>query len=437
MPLATNAVSRCLLATTLALVIACGGARPDQGDNEGGGGSAGGGSAGGGSAGGGSANSFVVDVVGGSGSGIYVVGQTVHIWSSVSTANEVALPWSGDVGLLAEPKEWNTSFVMPARAVRFVANKQTQLLTLVVETFTGSTTVAKAVRYLFPPGMRGVALISHGTGGSSRFIESSEEAFALSLALVQRGYGVISAECEETAAGDLNNDGKIRWSTALAASNTDLRNMQAMFASFEQRGLIPPNTPKFALGMSNGGAFSIFLGTVGGSTVASSFPQLRFKAVVSYCADASATRATTSTTPSAWYMCANEDNAEVSNVEARANEQALRNRGVATEYVEHPATPLYDARFTRVGVSVQTSTSLAAELRAGGFVDAQGFLKEDGDLIAQRIQSNPSSFPTFMAQPTSNQASLRAQLKVMRAEHSMYSDYAQRNVAFFDRFNPN
>jgi hypothetical protein len=27
-------------------------------------------------------------------------------------------------------------------------------------------------------------------------------------------------------------------------------------------------------------------------------------------------------------------------------------------------------------------------------------------------------------------------VKAVRVEHAMYADYAQRNIAFFDRFNP-
>jgi hypothetical protein len=286
--------------------------------------------------------------------------------------------------------------------------------------------------------MRGVVLFSHGTGGSNTFIEGVEP-FALALALVRAGYGVIGTEAEEAVAGDLNDDGKQRWvgGPAFRADNVDLRNLDMLFANLETRGLIPAGTPKFALGMSAGGSFSHYLGTVGASAVAAQFPQLRFAAVVSYCADATAARsASTSRTPSAWFMCGNEDNPEVSNDEARANARTLEGRGVPTDYVEHPASPLYDERFSRIaGISLETSRTMAAELRAAGLVTSEGFFNRDGDAIGVFVMMNPRQFPTLVAQ-TESLGAVRSQVKVMRAEHAMYADYTQRNVAWFDRFNP-
>jgi hypothetical protein len=380
---------------------------------------------------------FTLEVVNGYGSGVFAPGQTVHIWSAASTTSEIVLPWTGDAALLAEPTEWHSSFVMPPRDVRLVAKAQSQALSLTVEQFDGSTNVPKTVRYCFPPAMRGVVIFSHGTGGSSTYIESPE-AFALALALVAKGYGVLGTECEEAASGNAGPDGKIRWNTRFTADNVDLNNLQILFDVLETDGLIPVGTPKFALGMSAGGSQSHFLGTVGASTVADEFPQLRFNAVVAYCADASASKsATLSTTPSAWFMCGAEDNPEVSNDEAYENEQTLSGRGIPTDYIEHPPSPLYDERFTRIaGISEETSTLIAGELRAAGFVDDDGFINTNGDAIGQFVIDNPGNFPTIVAQ-VKYLGSIRTQVKAMRAEHAMFADYTQRNVQWFERFNPN
>jgi hypothetical protein len=382
--------------------------------------------------------SFAVEVVGGYGSGTYRPGSTVHIWSAVSTTDEVSLGWTGDAVRLDAADEWRTRFVMPARDVRWVSERAARSVSLEIETFNGGTSRPKTVRYHFPPRMRGVVLFSHGTGGSSNFIENTE-AFALALALVHSGYGVISTEAEEAVAGDLNGDGKERWSStaaALRADNVDLRNLELLFERFEARGLVPAATPKFALGMSNGGAMSHFLGVVGASPVAAEFPRLRFRAVVSYCADATATRsAAMSVTPSAWFMCGADDNPEVSNVEARANERALSARGVPTDYLENPPSPLYDARFTRVaGISVETSRAMASELRSAGLVDPAGFLNRNSEDIVQLVMAGPTMFPTIVRQAGALGA-IRGQIKAMRAEHQMYADFTRRNIAFFDRFN--
>ena len=380
---------------------------------------------------------FTVEVFNGYGSGVYAAGETVHVWSAVSTSNEVAQPWTGDASLLAEPNEWRSSFVMPPRDVALFANTQSQALNLTVEQFTGSTSVPKRVRYYLPPGMRGVVIFSHGTGGSSTFIESTE-AFVLALALVREGYGVLGTESEEAASGDAGPDDKIRWNTRFTVDNIDLNNLQILFDDLETRGLIPAGTPKFALGMSAGGSQSHFLGTVGASAVADEFPQLRFNAVVAYCADATASRsARLSTTPSAWFMCGAENNPEVSNDEAYENSRMLAARGIPTDYTEHPPSPLYEGRFTRItGFPQETSALIADELRAAGFVDDDGFINTDGDVISQFVIDNPGSFPAIIAQ-TEYLRALRSQVKAMRAEHAMYADYTQRNVQWFERFNPN
>ena len=378
---------------------------------------------------------FALSVAGGHGSGTYRAGSTVHVWSSVSTTDEVADPWAGDAALLAEPEEWHTSFVMPDRDVSLAANSTGQSLQLRTETFTGATSVPKTVRYFFPPQMRGLVVFSHGTGGNSGFIEATES-YPIALALAAKGYGVVSTEAEESAAGDLNGDGKERWDTRAVPNNVDLGNLEALFDDFEAQGLISAGTPKFALGMSAGGSFSHFLGTVGATAVAPRFAQLRFNAVVGYCSDATASRsATTSTTPSAWFMCGAEDNPEVSNAEARANEATLRGRGIPTDYVEHPPSPLYDERFTRIeGIDAATSAAMAGELRSAGYVDASGFITVDGDQIAAAVLADPAAFPTISSQPEIG--AVKTQVKAMRAEHAMYADYTRRNIEFFERFNP-
>jgi hypothetical protein len=78
---------------------------------------------------------------------------------------------------------------------------------------------------------------------------------------------------------------------------------------------------------------------------------------------------------------------------------------------------------------------MAVELRTAGFVDAAGFVSTDGDQIGAFVEDNPASFPTILAH-AELLGSIRTQVKVMRAEHAMYSDYAQRNIAFFEQFNP-
>ena len=82
-------------------------------------------------------------------------------------------------------------------------------------------------------------------------------------------------------------------------------------------------------------------GGVGLASVAAQYPQLRFKAVVSYCAQARADAVAATRTPTAWFLCGNAVNADVSKAGAQANSAALAARGVPTSALLHPATPLH------------------------------------------------------------------------------------------------
>lgn len=382
------------------------------------------------------AATYQVSVSGGFGAGSYAPGATVHVWADVDPRTEVVTGWSGDDELLAAPHEWHTTFTMPARDVALSVAVAPQDLDLTVESFKGVTAIAKTVRYHLFTGMRGVVVFSHGTGGSSGFIDNVES-FPVALALTRAGYGVISFEAEESVAGDLNGDGKERWAGGYGVANVDLRNTDALLASFEQRGLLPSRLPRFAFGMSAGGSWSHRLGAVGDTTSASAFPELRFEAVISYCADASATQsASLTTTPSAWFLCGADDNPEVSNAEAIANEAALRARGIPTDLTFNPPSPLYDQRFARaVGVTSTESAAIAQELRDAGFVDGAGFVDTDSSAIAAAVLANPTAFPVTIAQTPAARGQIVTQLGAMRAEHQMYSDLAARTVAWFDRFN--
>ncbi|MEZ5137442.1 MAG: hypothetical protein R2711_01255 [Acidimicrobiales bacterium] len=163
-----------------------------------------------------------VTVSGGFGSGSYAPGAIVHVWADVDPRTEVVTGWSGDDELLVGPQEWHTTFTMPARDVA-----------LSVATAGGPRShggalqgrdVARQDGPLPPvPGHARVVLFSHGTGGSSTYIEGIET-FPVALALTRAGYGVISFEAEESVAGDLNGDGKERWAGGYGVGNVDLRN---------------------------------------------------------------------------------------------------------------------------------------------------------------------------------------------------------------------
>jgi dienelactone hydrolase len=420
--------ARCVTASAMALLLAaCGGGGRAGGD---------GGVAGDSGIPGAGGESFTLVVDGGFGSGTYLAGATVHVWADVDPLREVVTGWVGDADLLDRPGEWHTTLVMPARNVSLAAPRQARTEVVQVSSSTGSTTTAKTSRYLGGPSPVGLVLLLHGTGGSSNIIEK-EEGRAIALAAVARGYAVLAPEAEEVVRGDLDGNGQIRWDPAATPGNVDFANLDALVASLRSRGVIGPLTPVYAVGMSNGGATSIGLGAVSASAVAANFPNLRFSAVVSYCANGRATSAGITTTPTAWFLCANDDNDEVSNDDARVNAATLVSRGVPTVLDEHPASPLYPERFSRVrGVSLDTSRSIVAEFRAAGFVGADGMLTASSATIAAAVQARKSDFPVTTSLTRSQALDLLTQLKAVQAEHTLYSDWAARTVDFLDAHRP-
>jgi hypothetical protein len=279
-------------------------------------------------------------------------------------------------------------------------------------------------------------LVLHGTGGGNGFITSTE-AFYVALRAIESGYGVLGTEAEEAVAGDLDGDLRERWDAALSPANLDLANLDALIASLRSAGTIGPTTPLFALGMSNGGAMAISLGAVGSSAVATLFPELRFRSVVSHCASGRANAIAVTTTPTGFLLCANDDNANVDNADAIASAGVLTARGVPNLLDLHPASPLYDARFVREpGIVLSTSQALANELRTAGFVDASNTFVTATDVIEAAVNANPALWPTFVAQTASTRNAVINQMRAMQAEHQMFSDWAARGVTFFDAHNP-
>ena len=382
------------------------------------------------------AGPYRLEVTRGHGSGTYPEGAIVHVSSDLSPTTQFLTSWSGDVALLERPKEWHTTLTMPARDVTIEANIETRTEALEVTSFLGTTTYAKTIRSYAPANPRGLVLLLHGTGGSSALADKGEARYLLSAAIA-RGYAVLAPEAEEVAQGDMNADGKVRWDVSLTPDNVDLANLNELIAVVRDQGTIGSTTPLYVVGMSNGGAMSLSLGAVSASAVSSSFANLRFAAAVSYCASGRAAAAAATTTPTAWYLCANDDNDEVSNDEAKANSATLASRGIATEVDAHAASPLYDMRFTRVdGVTAASSQGIADELRAGGFVGADGLFDTPTDAIAASVQANPAAFPVISSTPSGRVSEVVNQLRVMQAEHEMFSDWAVRTMDFLEANEP-
>lgn len=369
--------------------------------------------------------SVSLTVNGGVGPSSVAVGGQTEVWATIVPQSEVLTRWTG-AGIIGDDEEWHVTVAAGSSPLVLTAQRQTMPIVFDTLIYSAPTAVPKTLRYHVPVAPKGVILLLHGSSGSSSFIEKTEARY-VALKAISKGYAVLSPEAEEAVAGDLNGDGKARWDVVLTTTNVDLRSLDAMLAQMTASGRLPANLPHYVIGMSNGGSMAVALGAVAGTARADLFPRLRFKAVISYCAQARADAISVTQTPTAWHLCGNDDNAEVSNANAQANSESLAARGVPTSVAMHAATPLIDERFVRVsGVTVAQSKALAAELRAAGLLDAASMFKVPAADIQAQATASPALFPTLASLTGLQQKDVISQISVMRAEHEMFSDWTSR-----------
>ncbi len=118
------------------------------------------------------------------------------------------------------------------------------------------------------------------------------------------------------------------------------------------------------------------------------------------------------TTPSAWLLCANDDNDEVDNAEALANSATLASHGVPTVADLHAPSPLYDERGRGRALHDADGRHRRGRYR-------RPLAAADADRLAPAVR-----------------ADVVDQIRVMQAEHQMYADWAAREIAFLDAHDP-
>lgn len=378
-------------------------------------------------------SSYQLTVSNGYGSGKYNAGDTVHIFAREMSEREVFGEWQNNANLVfGESRyEWHSQFIMPASDVNCTATFRTLDSSNTRIRYEQIRGVAekKNVYYAFPTAMQGVAYLFHGSGGSARgWLPNNIENVQLVKDLLADSIGVIITECEErTLNTDTDGDGNIRWkvSVPILDSSIDYRNLKIITDTMIARGLMSSQTPRYTIGMSNGGAFSIPSAVVLGA-----------KAAVSYCASGRQSQMTFITTPVMYCMAKNDDNENVGqegNAEALRNTQILSSRGIDTRYLLHPPSPLYAERFKRGGVDSATGARILNDLQNNGILDTKNRPIFTSDTLLLRIQANPTAFPSFAGLSTAFQAVVRDQYSTSVAEHKFYSDYNRATIAFLKK----
>lgn len=366
----------------------------------------------------------------GYGSGAFQAGDIVHIWTTAAAAapDKVFDYWSGNTELLAGTQEWNMQFVMPAEdAVLAATYKTVTPYSAHYESIRGKNNL-KNVYSFFPPNLKGVVYLLHGTGGNAVYWTNEIENKQLLNDLVADGFGFVITEAEEITLGiDGNGDGKLRWLiTPLdSVANIDLANLKAITDTLVQRGKFTASTPRFALGMSNGGFFAFSLASV-----------FNYKGIVSYCAQGNGGVAVTTPVPVVWCMAQNDNNdgvGQTGNADALGYHQSRLASGLYSQYFAHSKSPVYPERFTRLSdIDAARSNLIFNELKNNACLDSDNFVIVSPISIKAAITANPAAWSTYTSLSASQQRFVSTQIDAMYAEHQFYSDFNKQTLVLLN-----
>jgi hypothetical protein len=373
-------------------------------------------------------DSFKVVVNNGYGSGTYQTGDTVHIFTSPYSTNQIFDKWSGDVSILNAPDEWHTWFIMPDKNVTLTGSvKNITPFTLQYEQIMGRDRLKPVYSY-FPAGHKGIVYLLHGTNGTAANIVGDYEWQQLIKDLVNDHFAVIVTEAEEaTTRVDANGDGKLRWYLLPAdtTDNVDYANIRIITDTFYNRGVTDRSKPRYSIGMSDGGFFSGALSYM-----------YHFKAAVQYCAQGSTNLMQITSIPTQFCMMANDNNSSVGaagNAEALSDFNSLTGRGVCSKYFINERSPIYPERFARSGaISTTQSVAIYNELKSKGYIDNKSYYIGYSDAFMNAFTSNPASFPVISSLTIPQQVFVLEQINVSVADHHIYSDYDRATLKFLD-----
>ena len=373
-------------------------------------------------------DSATVTVINGYGSGQYKAGDTVDIWSNAIAPDSVFNQWTGDNNLLNNAGEWHSIFIMPHSNITVTANcSYLAPFSLKYEKIRLVNNL-KNVYYYFPADMKGIVYLCHGTGGNAQTLVNNFEWREMINDLVYAGYAIIVTEAEEvTVNTDLDGDGKIHWMLLPAdtIANTDYANIAALTDTFYARGFVKEPTPRYSIGMSNGGIFSSVLSFI-----------FHYEAGISYCAPTGTLVTSSSTTPLQFCMAQHDNAPEVGatgNALAQSNASALTERGICSKLYLQNHSRVYPQRWARWnGISMSLSMSIYNELKTNLLLDSRNYLLLTADSIEARIQSAPSDFPVISSLNPAQYNFVTNEMDIMYAAHQFFSDYNKTTIHFLE-----
>jgi hypothetical protein len=345
-------------------------------------------------------------VVGGEGGGRHLPGSEVWVAATVDPTTTVVTGWDATPEVDA-PREWNGTVTVPAGGLVLEARTRRVEVELTERTYAlpGGERTARVAAVEDP---RGVVMFFHGASYSTRQLDEPSPRNVL-LHLVDAGYTVVAPQSAAEVAS-----GSGGW--VATRGSADHRAVEALWGELAADGTLPAGAPRVAWGMSSGGQFAHAVGAA-----------LELDVVLAHCAPGTSAELSTTTAATGWYL-AERDGTFPTAVDVATEAQAwFTARGVSTDLVVHPRTPVTPLRFTRIpGVDEDRSRSVGQALLDRGLAGEDGLLRESGAEVVA------ATADLFAADPPEVRAGLAAELEILAADHELYDDAANRMVAFLN-----
>ena len=361
---------------------------------------------------------------GGYQSGIYTIGDTIHIWSDMDPGTTTFQAWTGDTSLLFDPSEWHTTFTMPDGDVQLFAHQETVGPLIFDYELIQGVENPKNVYYKFPEGPSAIIFFFHGGNGNAEEIIERVEVVQFFQHAFEKGFGLIITESEDRTLGDPDNDGTTKWkiNSWTVDSNIDIGNIQALIDTFTVRGNMDQESPIYSVGVSNGGNFS--------SIVAHA---LNLNAAAMYSSQGNPPEFYQLTdTPTIFCPAKYDPALGGGNWAAHMNFDTLQSRGIPSVFYELDRSPAYPQRFARIpGIDISLSNEIFNEFQSMGFIDNNHYFVVLDDSIQHQYMTNPDMFSVLSTLNISTVRHILDQIKVMTADHSFFADFNQRVLTFF------
>jgi hypothetical protein len=336
------------------------------------------------------------------------VGGTVHLFADYApTAGQIFDHWSGDVQVLDDPASSHATLVRPAASVTLTAVFKPAPPPQPTKT----TAAGSELWYTAAPNARGLIFLFHGAGQDASAWYTRPEQYAFVRDAVASGFSVAS----------MSSDTVGHWALSpISAANVDVQHVQAAMTTLQTAGVLTPSMPIYGVGTSQGGRFTVRVAGI-----------LGFDAIANYVSQGDAdSLMMTLMVPTRFNMRTLDTHPLVNNSDAQRYAAALSARGVPAEFQLYDRAPLYPELFTKIpGVSEAASNAIHSALKAGGIVDANGYLTIDPTRqksVWHALVPSAYSSPPMLGL-------IQDVLEASFAEHGFFSWANRATLSFFSR----